>query len=133
MPIDNVKLPPLDEECIGLERTRNPLTCRERQLRETLSTLSATRRELEQAKADLAAMTEDRNLWQGDHNEDCPNLAILKARESPEDAWRRGQVQMRDYLADNFDSITEFAYTSGSFKYCPLVPYAPPTAEEGDK
>jgi len=31
--------------------------------------------EVERLKERLAVMTEDRNLWQGEHNEDCPNLA----------------------------------------------------------
>lgn len=34
-------------------------------------------RDLRKALTSLAAMTEDRNLWQGEHNEDCPNLASL--------------------------------------------------------
>lgn len=33
----------------------------------------------EKAEAALAAMTADRDLWQGEHNEDCPNLAALSS------------------------------------------------------
>jgi hypothetical protein len=36
---------------------------------------------LTQALTSLAAMTEDRNLWQGAHDEDCPNLASLAAAQ----------------------------------------------------
>jgi hypothetical protein len=46
-------------------------------LAEAKSELSTTQREREELKAALAAMTEDRNLWQGEHNEDCPNLSSL--------------------------------------------------------
>jgi len=37
--------------------------------------LEARVKELE---SQLAEMTEDRNLWQGEHNEDCPNLAQIE-------------------------------------------------------
>jgi hypothetical protein len=33
--------------------------------------------EREQLKAELTAMTADRNLWQDEHNGDCPNIAEL--------------------------------------------------------
>lgn len=58
--------------------------------------------EKEELKKQLAAMTEDRDLWQDAHNEDCPNLALrtsVVSGETVESAWERGQITMRSVLA----------------------------------
>jgi hypothetical protein len=47
----------------------------ERQILEELGAAEAKVAELEKK---LAAMTEDRNLWASDHEEDCPNVALLE-------------------------------------------------------
>ena len=39
-------------------------------------------RRIAELEADLAAMTEDRDLWQGHHNDDCPNEAKVAALET---------------------------------------------------
>ena len=54
---------------------REELSCRERHL-------SAALARAEKAEADLLAMTEDRNLWQGEHDENCPNVARVEAAEA---------------------------------------------------
>jgi len=72
-----------------LEATQEALYGRERQLKAALA-------ELERLKAELNAMTIDRDLWQSDHNEDCPNAAMVTSLrasvggEKLEDAWKRG-------------------------------------------
>lgn len=86
MPNDKeIQLPPYDEECnaiiqyaLTLESGAQYSTasfkaerdCRSRQLKEVIA-------EVDRLKLDLKAMTEDRNLWQDEHNGDCPNLAEL--------------------------------------------------------
>ena len=39
-----------------------------------LAEVRAVTEKLKQAQEELAAMTEDRNLWRDDHNRDCPNV-----------------------------------------------------------
>lgn len=54
------------------------LHCRERQLREALSTLSATQRELEEAKVRLAKAENkisSRELWLNEHSEEIDRLS----------------------------------------------------------
>jgi len=41
------------------------------------------------AEAELAAMTEDRNLWRDAHDEDCPNLAMLETVQQERDLLKQ--------------------------------------------
>lgn len=50
--------------------------------------------ENESLKAELTAMTEDRNLWQQAHDEDCPNRAMIETLESERD---RALEVVREY------------------------------------
>jgi hypothetical protein len=45
------------------------------------SELELTQTERDRLKEQLAEMTEDRDLWQGDHNDDCPNLSKVAELE----------------------------------------------------
>jgi len=63
-------------------------------IRELESALRAAREERDRLKEALAAMTEDRNLWRDEHDEDCPNKAMFLAeRESrkQEAVWNRAK------------------------------------------
>ena len=40
-------------------------------------------------EAELAAMTEDRNLWRDAHDEDCPNLAMLETVQQERDLLKQ--------------------------------------------
>jgi hypothetical protein len=49
----------------------------EEEVKRVCRELRASQAETLSLKAQLSEMTEDRDLWQGEHSEDCPNLAAL--------------------------------------------------------
>lgn len=51
-----------------------------------VSVIREATEEITTLRLSLAAMTEDRDLWQGQHNDDCPNLARFAAAEKVVDA-----------------------------------------------
>jgi hypothetical protein len=51
--------------------------------------------------------------------------------ESPEEAFRRGQLVVLEYVAANFDSQIDWASPLGSLRNCPPFPYIAPNHIEG--
>lgn len=64
----------LEKELAKAEREWKAYVAASRKLNESLGAMKQ-RSELDESK--LAEMTADRDLWQGEHNEDCPNVAKL--------------------------------------------------------
>jgi hypothetical protein len=74
----------------------------EEEVKRVCRELRASQAETLSLKAQLSEMTEDRDLWQGEHSEDCPNLAalaemtalaaarldVIKGLEESEKGWR---------------------------------------------
>lgn len=58
--------------------------------------------EIEALKAQLSAMTEDRNLWRDAHNEDCPNAARIAELEGVD-----ASILHRERTAANSEQIAQ--------------------------
>ena len=91
--------------------------------------------EIEVLRTQLAAMTEDRNLWQDAHNDDCPNKAALDAvgQETPQEAWERGYdagtMAAHNWIEDEDEGTPQQEVVEGIRKAIICMeapPYTPP-------
>ena len=84
------------------------------------------RMQLTSVQAQLAAMTEDRDLWQDAHGEDCPYMIRAKAAESRIAAQTSykgerpelhvaGWMNVEHYLREDVDPILDRAYATNEY------------------